>query len=1274
MGDMKTPDFDDLLAAFDIPDIDAKEAIQSESGDPDANHSESGGSGTKERIGGSNQRPIGPSEVRETSHDPSVVSVIVKNSICADVFENRRDEEENTERQVSDVLDEADRSRAGGQLSPQVAHSLMPMDPLIHNGFKAVSGEVVEHSLLSSQSQMQPKSHLWSPCSPKIAREGDESNQGDGPSNPSANFSPHMPLPASASSISCTNFISLPPSKVDEDDIEHPASAFTPQTQPVNSSSRTEINQALSEDEESEPDLGSPPLMIQESPDIQMSSPLRFPGRHGSSGELQPPPPSSPSLPISNTQTGETTSVSPHQTPLVSHQTPPQSNNTLEKTHPSIPEVYPEHIIEERDSPESPEPEMPACPQWKSLSSTPAQELEEKETVQDKILEDLDKEEPMENARNGQEHSKSDSEKVEKENMVEPEEEEPSVLVSVASVENRSGSSAVPSRPLKVRIKTVKTPTGNITRTVTRVAAKGAAVSISKGPDGSKIPIGGRKGVSRPKRPAAAMSGQPQDSKTTVLPVSTLQDASSAMLFAASKAQKVASSVTKTSTSPSVSSSSPSSSAISICSIGQKTVAVPSTKPASIVNSPGAVISRSQSSLVETFNKILNSKNPLPSYQPDLSILPRPEWGLGVPASGYRCLECGDAFALERSLARHYDRRSLRIEVTCNLCTKRLAFFNKCSLLLHAREHKEKGLVMQCSHLVMRPVSVEQMIGQQDTVPIGVLSPSLLATPSMTGSFDNWCPECKNSFGSKEKLAAHFQESDPGGIDTCCMQCSPPMPLWNACSAAAHQRLHQKLHPLVCPECGLVCLAHGLNTHVRRACLHYTRQLGYRCPCCQLVFGGVNSLNAVKNHMHTAHSEVFHKCPSCPMAFKSASSADTHCSTQHPQLSEKTKQSKEIYKCVMCRTVFTQKALLNVHFDTHLVTQKVNVFKCPDCHKLFTQRMSLLEHVKASHRKSAAYLTQKGSVKMESSDGEEWRKEEDEDGEGYPGEKERSTAPNFQSWSCSECQMNYTDKESYITHMAKQHRKELKRFPCTLCEGSFSSSSSLRRHFRVKHKGVKRSFYCQLCTGSKKSFSSKLVLEKHMQIHHGGQRAANSQRQVSSRFTDAADSSSEQDGALTTATAEENNNTDHFSLARKSRGGSAQEQDTEAFRCMPCGFVSEDKEEFLRHIQSHRGEGDKGVQCQQCGACFASGSSLARHRFITHRVRDGDGDERRENTFHDAAEGAESPGSPTLAEEGDGKLSCKVCGRHFSKAADLNTHFRTHGMAFINAYKAEKPA
>ena len=184
---------------------------------------------------------------------------------------------------------------------------------------------------------------------------------------------------------------------------------------------------------------------------------------------------------------------------------------------------------------------------------------------------------------------------------------------------------------------------------------------------------------------------------------------------------------------------------------------------------------------------------------------------------GYRCLECGDAFALEQSLAQHYDRRSLRIEVTCNHCAKRLAFFNKCSLLLHAREHKEKGLIMQCSHLVMKPVPLEQMISQQEPAAagqgiivalfllvfwdlislyslcdcFGLLSPSLLSSALATSSSSvlgqaalksaaqahhagpvkkeaeavqytgNKCPECQAQFGSKEEVSDHFQENNP---------------------------------------------------------------------------------------------------------------------------------------------------------------------------------------------------------------------------------------------------------------------------------------------------------------------------------------------------------------------------------------------------------------------------------------------------------------------------------------------------------------------------------
>lgn len=163
----------------------------------------------------------------------------------------------------------------------------------------------------------------------------------------------------------------------------------------------------------------------------------------------------------------------------------------------------------------------------------------------------------------------------------------------------------------------------------------------------------------------------------------------------------------------------------------------------------------------------------------------------------------------------------------------------------------------------------------------------------------------------------------------------------------------------------------------------------------------------------------------------------------------------------------------------------------------------------------------------------------------------------------------------------------------------------------------------------------------------------------------------------------------------------AVKQEEAGFRCMPCGFTTEDQAEFLAHIPSHRssGGGDGALQCQQCGACFASGPSLSRHRFISHRVRDtlpehhtvaaGDTDGIADGTSGEPGtdlagvglgSGVGSPGS-SPSQQGDegrgegerGACVCKVCGRRFDKVSDLNTHFRTHGMAFITARKTDKP-
>ncbi|NXM06826.1 ZN532 protein, partial [Tyrannus savana] len=376
------------------------------------------------------------------------------------------------------------------------------------------------------------------------------------------------------------------------------------------------------------------------------------------------------------------------------------------------------------------------------------------------------------------------------------------------------------------------------------------------------------------------------------------------------------------------------------------------------------VVSSLQSSVVEAFNKVLSSVNPVPVYVPNLS--PPANAGITLPTRGYKCLECGDSFALEKSLSQHYDRRSVRIEVTCNHCTKNLVFYNKCSLLSHARGHKEKGVVMQCSHLILKPVPADQMIAappgsaapQSPAGSLAKAQPGLAGTvisapasspvvpampldedPSRLCRHSLKCLECNEVFQEETSLATHFQQAaDASGQKTCPI-CQMLLP--NQCSFASHQRIHQHKSPYTCPECGAICRSVHFQTHVTKNCLHYTRRVGFRCLHCNVVYSDVAAL---KSHIQGCHCEVFYKCPICPMAFKSAPSTHSHAYTQHPGI--KIGEPKIIYKCSMCDTVFTLQPLLYRHFDQHVENQKVSVFKCPDCSLLYAQKQLMMDHIK----------------------------------------------------------------------------------------------------------------------------------------------------------------------------------------------------------------------------------------------------------------------------------------------------------------------------------------
>ncbi|XP_027764739.1 zinc finger protein 532 isoform X2 [Empidonax traillii] len=667
------------------------------------------------------------------------------------------------------------------------------------------------------------------------------------------------------------------------------------------------------------------------------------------------------------------------------------------------------------------------------------------------------------------------------------------------------------------------------------------------------------------------------------------------------------------------------------------------------------VVSSLQSSVVEAFNKVLSSVNPVPVYVPNLS--PPASAGITLPTRGYKCLECGDSFALEKSLSQHYERRSVRIEVTCNHCTKNLVFYNKCSLLSHARGHKEKGVVMQCSHLILKPVPADQMIAAPPGAAAAPQSPAgslAKAQPGSAGAVISApasspvvpampldedpsrlcrhslkCLECNEVFQEETSLATHFQQAaDASGQKTCPI-CQMLLP--NQCSFASHQRIHQHKSPYTCPECGAICRSVHFQTHVTKNCLHYTRRVGFRI----------------------------------------------------------------IYKCSMCDTVFTLQPLLYRHFDQHVENQKVSVFKCPDCSLLYAQKQLMMDHIKSMHGtlKSVEGPPNLGinlplSTKPPPQNSTGHSKEDPKSVNGMERLEKQSPSPIKRAeakkvaspgWTCWECDRLFTQRDVYISHMRKEHGKQMKKHPCRQCDKSFSSSHSLCRHNRIKHKGIRKVYTCSHCPDSRRTFTKRLMLEKHIQLMHG------IKDPDVKEMAEAADAEEREVKEDTKVPSPKRKLDEPLLEFRPPRGAITQPLKKlkinvfKVHKCAVCGFTTENLLQFHEHIPRHKSDGSS-YQCRECGLCYTSHVSLSRHLFIVHKLKEpqpaakqnGAGEEeeeenRRDNKPDGQGGGAAGGGGGGGGGGAAGDRRCKVCAKTFETEAALNTHMRTHGMAFIKS-------
>ncbi|XP_030043080.1 zinc finger protein 592 isoform X2 [Microcaecilia unicolor] len=1280
MGDMKTPDFDDLLAAFDIPDttsLDAKEAIQSTS-DESEGHLKSTGMCIDENLPLSHTVP---------ASDVPVVSVIVKN----------------TSRQESFESDKEGNHLGSGLLQNGFRGSDMPCDPhnIGHNYGKFDSTFINGDSSRSYVDKIEPHKTeplpTFSQFSPISSPEPDDSVKDNGIANKQNKAeSPYFPHPP----------LYVPPETCSLDTSQKP---LEPELSMFDQYCK----------KEQKTDIQSPPKSTLETKTVEQDRTM------DKMEELNKDPIKANSflnsaLPFSDLQ-----------------------NNSTEES---------KSVLADMNTSSSVPPRQRIKPSHSKLSSCVAALV----ALQAKKVADISKEEqpsiakevpvPLKEAIKGSpkmpKSPKSPRSPLEVVKRINKQPESPMSICSDTSSKGSPsvGAGSPPAIP-KVRIKTIKTSSGEIKRTVTRILPDMEADELEKSPEEfcadnityeepeeKPLTLGleSTTEIEQTKTPTKSSAPTSASLVSSVVDVKTENIANKNISVASSPLQNPGSGTVKVNVaqlqnkkqqqqtvSKSVSNLTnhlpkavhlanlnlvPHSVAASVAaksSVQRRNQPQPTQMSVPLVHQ----VKKVAPVIVEAFNKLLNSANPVPRYRPDLD--PPAESNIRVPSSGYCCLECGDSFALEKSLTQHYNRRSVHIEVLCTQCSKVLLFYNKCSLLGHAREHKSNGFIMQCSQLLMKPISADKMFASSasatsltlathsstltassqvsisrasTSISSGTGSSSnvqpampLYAEPSRLSRYGPKCLECNKQVQDYCSLAGHFQRTVEENDGLTCQICQMTLP--NKCSYSAHQRIHTHKSPYCCPECGTVCRSAYFQTHVKENCLHYTRKVGFRCIHCGVV---CVSLGMLKLHLQDKHCEVFHKCSFCPMAFKSADSTTAHITAHHPTAPHKIAQL--IYKC-SCETVFNRKKLLHEHFFQNTNKLLGCVFKCPICDLVYMQKPLLMQHVKSVHgipkipedptiprQKPAAASSNQASASSiplptvavapvePAANGtlhlaSAAKKNTSSEQKAQEVKSRLKTA----GWTCAECTEWIPTRETYIFHMKKSHGKSLKRYPCRQCSKSFNSPNTLRKHVRNNHDTSKKIYTCSYCTDEKQVFSKTSMLENHINLMHGIKHSELTHTSEPENPVEKVAAEAPKRTAAEALVKAESTDESDASLVKKQKT---------SYKCAKCGYSTDTSIEFQEHIPQHKTD-NSTFQCLHCGLCYTSQISLNRHLFIVHKMKEEEEEEERglekQDKKHDHS------GEASIKTEEESLWECKECKQTFQSKEAHESHSRTHG-------------
>ncbi|KAL0613108.1 LOW QUALITY PROTEIN: Zinc finger protein 532 [Plecturocebus cupreus] len=140
------------------------------------------------------------------------------------------------------------------------------------------------------------------------------------------------------------------------------------------------------------------------------------------------------------------------------------------------------------------------------------------------------------------------------------------------------------------------------------------------------------------------------------------------------------------------------------------------------------------------------------------------------------------------------------------------------------------------------------------------------------------------------------------------------------------------------------------------------------------------------------------------------------------------------------------------------------------------------------------------------------------------------------------------------------------------------------------------------CPDSRRTFTKRLMLEKHVQLMHG----------IKDPDLEAATDANEEEAEVkddAKVPSPKRKLEEPVLEFRPPRGAITQPLKKlkinvfKVHKCAVCGFTTENLLQFHEHIPQHKSDGSS-YQCRECGLCYTSHVSLSRHLFIVHKLKE----------------------------------------------------------------------